>query len=1226
MDRERNKAQDKDKSEVITVERVAEHAVAAATQTQVKDFSPGQPSPCDTAREAVAQAPDQQCAATSSSSADRKPGFVDVYGDVGGPGHNETEVDIIAVPCPGSDPLRTWTCAYDLDSEYGPPSEAGSRSSTRRKCPWITRDLRGFVSIARVFLYRHRALEDGMTLESLSKDLLDLVEQRREGAQSRPLFFIAHSLGGLVVKLALVQASQSSKYQSIMENCHGVTFFGTPHRGSSYMSMPNLKQSIQELLHLQAALPQSLTDEIRINNIQLIKLHHQFVDMASELRLWSFYETKESLLSGSAAGLSSEVQFGAPLVSIKSALLEIWQEDVYAVESDHAHLGSFGTCNDGVLASYIVDLAAAVRKAAELSRAYIHTPLHLKSHVEVEVIGFYEDPVASSRTHAWQSSGSDTGSIIRLYNKKTPFSDFLKKGPERCLLEKFHRAHRQGSGKPRGSRRKEGESSVGGPAEGGRGLSPANSTTDSSQSTTMVRSPDIVITTPPERPRLLGVPVQSEPTFRPPSPESCASVSTTVSGSALPCSSDLVGEDLAKKQAEILIREHELTITSGFSRPDPSWRKFVWIHLPFNNPVWVKDIFTTLGRIQGRDFSRLFDYDNWVSKQIQNRNSDSQPAYLKTMCKYLSASDRVTTPRIPSSWFGPASPGIMPNCLYLYLPYLHFDTYRSMVRRRKLIHMRRRHGRAKPVPERVAQEDSLELKVIWEYIGFDPPLNCRRTLDQFGNPSLRDTDSRDDDQMLYKLTKKDSALPWGKASHSTCASRRSFLPTGRSTSISNDSSERGFDLGLECELKNGHVLMVDQLWLWSIDMTNLTTFFPKRESSPTEGTLFQQADLRNSVYNELSGDLTGRTENALDLAALIVWHAVTVLLDRSSHPDLEIFRIFDEAIGMLAERMTLNMKQFRMQALNLESDDDGDDSDHSDAEGQSPAAIKRRYRREIEKSERENRENTSALLELRDLEDELSTLQKLFDMQESTIHQMKDIYTSRELRDITGNGQDYLDAALEYLEEYKEQTAEMLKRVDTTRNDYEKMLEMVQRQAQVDEVRWSRLQAELASSQNLSVIIFTTFTVIFLPLTFFTGLFGMNTVEWQEHVPSLKEIGAISLPTSVLLVVLSLVAAFSWRVQSCIKAVYTGVKGSWKTAKRLYSERWEPTSRKEAKKRRREEKKRRMREAQMRGHNDQAYDFWAMVKKQQTSVRYQIPDQNVNSAIAGAVSVGRKLA
>lgn len=63
--------------------------------------------------------------------------------------------------------------------------------------------------------------------------------------------------------------------------------------------------------------------------------------------------------------------------------------------------------------------------------------------------------------------------------------------------------------------------------------------------------------------------------------------------------------------------------------------------------------------------------------------------------------------------------------------------------------------------------------------------------------------------------------------------------------------------------------------------------------------MFQQADLRNSIYNELNGDLTGRCDNAMDLAAFVVLHAVTVLLDRSSHPDLQIFRIFEEAIGLL---------------------------------------------------------------------------------------------------------------------------------------------------------------------------------------------------------------------------------------------------------------------------------------------------------------------------------------
>lgn len=184
---------------------------------------------------------------------------------------------------------------------------------------------------------------------------------------------------------------------------------------------------------------------------------------------------------------------------------------------------------------------------------------------------------------------------------------------------------------------------------------------------------------------------------------------------------------------------------------------------------------------------------------------------------------------------------------------------------------------------------------------------------------------------------------------------------------------------------------------------------------------------------------------------------------------------------------------------------------------------------------------------------------------------------------------------------------------------------MAQRQAQVDEVRWSRLQAELASSQNLSVMIFTTFTVIFLPLTFFTGLFGMNTIEWQdENMPSLKEIGAISLPASFLLIVLSLVAAFSWRVQRAFKATYKGLKASWSMAKDLYSDRLEPSWRKEAKRRKREEKRRRRREEMM-AREDQSYDFWAMVKRQQRAVRNQIPIQNVSGSSMGSGSMKGKM-
>jgi hypothetical protein len=66
-----------------------------------------------------------------------------------------------------------------------------------------------------------------------------------------------------------------------------------------------------------------------------------------------------------------------------------------------------------------------------------------------------------------------------------------------------------------------------------------------------------------------------------------------------------------------------------------------------------------------------------------------------------------------------------------------------------------------------------------------------------------------------------------------------------------------------------------------------------------EGRKFQQADLRDSIYFEVNGDLARRCEDSLDLAALVVLHAVTVLFEESSHSDLEVFHIFEESISML---------------------------------------------------------------------------------------------------------------------------------------------------------------------------------------------------------------------------------------------------------------------------------------------------------------------------------------
>lgn len=184
----------------------------------------------------------------STSRYDPEPGFAQVSGDIGGSGYNETRVDIITVPCPGADPVETWIRDPLPDGYFGTPVDnelathptlkelAGDAvlspgiggSFIKAAHLWVKQGIRRYASTARVLLYRHRELTESTDLDSLARDLLDKVLLTRDVKQrSRPLFFIAHSIGGLVVKKALLIASQDDVYRrAILYNCHGVSFFG----------------------------------------------------------------------------------------------------------------------------------------------------------------------------------------------------------------------------------------------------------------------------------------------------------------------------------------------------------------------------------------------------------------------------------------------------------------------------------------------------------------------------------------------------------------------------------------------------------------------------------------------------------------------------------------------------------------------------------------------------------------------------------------------------------------------------------------------------------------------------------------------------------------------------------------------------------------------------------------------------------------------------------------
>jgi Mg2+ and Co2+ transporter CorA len=68
---------------------------------------------------------------------------------------------------------------------------------------------------------------------------------------------------------------------------------------------------------------------------------------------------------------------------------------------------------------------------------------------------------------------------------------------------------------------------------------------------------------------------------------------------------------------------------------------------------------------------------------------------------------------------------------------------------------------------------------------------------------------------------------------------------------------------------------------------------------------------------------------------------------------------------------------------------------------------------------RRNREDLSVLLELRDIEDELSTILKLLDQQDTVIQSMVKYFDNR------GYGKSFLDIAQDRIEVYRTQISEM---------------------------------------------------------------------------------------------------------------------------------------------------------------------------------------------------------
>ncbi|KAI1482378.1 TPR-like protein [Daldinia eschscholtzii] len=114
---------------------------------------------------------------------------------------------------------------------------------------WLTDFLPGKLEKpARIMLFSYNSSPaisaSALKLDDHAKNLLQCLEVERQEAPERPLIFICHSLGGLVVKEALIEANQDIIYRPILEATRLLVFFATPHRGGNYANIGDVVAKI----------------------------------------------------------------------------------------------------------------------------------------------------------------------------------------------------------------------------------------------------------------------------------------------------------------------------------------------------------------------------------------------------------------------------------------------------------------------------------------------------------------------------------------------------------------------------------------------------------------------------------------------------------------------------------------------------------------------------------------------------------------------------------------------------------------------------------------------------------------------------------------------------------------------------------------------------------------------------------------------------------------------
>lgn len=158
-------------------------------------------------------------------------------------------------------------------------------------------------------------------IESRATELGPTLIDAGVGKKNIPIVWLAHSMGGLIVKQLLVEASEAtgSSLKHIAENTKALIFYSTPHKGSALATMPRAAAAV--------LWPSSDVKQLQENSPVLLELNSVFIKYA-DIFGWetiSFSETMPTLVTA----------FKVPVHFVETVSADLGRGVFYQLPLDH---------------------------------------------------------------------------------------------------------------------------------------------------------------------------------------------------------------------------------------------------------------------------------------------------------------------------------------------------------------------------------------------------------------------------------------------------------------------------------------------------------------------------------------------------------------------------------------------------------------------------------------------------------------------------------------------------------------------------------------------------------------------------------------------------------------------------------------------------------------------------------------------------------------------------